>query len=309
MKKIISLFVILSALFVLSCEKKDHVERTLNIDSPDLAFEAVATSTQTVTVTAVNVDWDVKVSSSASEWLTAVKKDAEKVEISVKDNPDREQRFGKVEVVPSSPDVESKTITVAQRGNPDTQVYKLQLNPSSLTFKPLDSEPQTVTVTCGKENVAWTTSLENESGWLSVKSEAGKITVSVEDNDEERIRTERVVITPDDLSVEPASFVVEQMPVKVFSVEQKELYYEATGWALGGTISVKTVGVKWTLKVTDENGTHVTWITAAPFGDKIEIHLKENPSPSPRIAHLVVTPDTDEFEDIVIVITQGGRGQ
>lgn len=309
MKKVIYLFVAVTALFALSCEEKSNIEKSLNIESWDLTFEALAQGTQSVKVTAVNVDWDVKVASSASEWLTAVKKDEEHVEVSVKNNPDREQRIGKIEVIPSSSDVESKIITVAQKGNPDTQVYKLELDPKSLTFQPLRNEPQTITVTCGKENVIWTTSLQNESGWLSVKSESGKITVSVEDNDEERIRTERVIITPNDPSVEPASFVVEQMPVKVFSVEEKELYYEATGWALGGTISVKTVGVKWTMKVIDEDGMLVTWLKASPFGDMIEIHVSENPSPSPRIAHLVITPDTDEFEDIVVVITQGGRGQ
>lgn len=309
MKKINFLLAALCSIFALSCDQKSNNESVLEVEHKSLTFEAIANEPQKVKVTAVNVDWDVKVPSSVSGWLSAVKSDSGDIEVSVQDNNSREQRSGRVEVFSSSADQDTKIITVSQKGNSNQQRYNIELNPASLTFDPLDNAPREVTITCDKENnFTWTTSLQEQSSWLSVESEPGKIIVSVKDNDEERIRVDRIIITPDDTSVEPASLVVEQMPVKVFSVENKELHYEASGWALGGLLTVKSVGVKWTIKLTDDNGSIVDWVTAKPFGDMIEIHVTSNTSPTPRIAHLRIVPDTDEFEDIVVVITQSGAG-
>lgn len=307
MKNIISFCAVLAALFIVSCSPKESGETVFNIESYELSFDAVPTGSQSIKVTAVNVSWDVKVPVAASEWLEAVKDNSGSITVSVKNNNRSEERIGRIEVIPSSKSLASKIITVTQKAN--SNPFEIVLEPSRLSFAGANADSQDVVVSCALEGVTWTVSVEGKSEWIDVKPGDGKVTVSVTDNDEKRYRSDRVVITPDDSSVASKSFVVEQRPQKELSVNKTEWSFEGTGWEIVGYIMITAVDVDWTMELTDEQGGKVNWITTDLFGGMITVKLSPNEDESPRVAYLKLVPDTDEVDEVVITITQRGKGQ
>lgn len=310
MRNIISLCAVISALFIVSCNPKEGgSEAVFDLEGYALSFEATGNDPQSVQVTAGNVEWEVKVPSLVSDWLSAIKKDAGTIEISVKDNNSDVERTGRVEVVPSATSMETKIITVVQKANPNPQVYELVLEPQSLSFAGVGAEPQTVTVSCDLEGFTWSAAVEGDPKWVAIESGTDKITVSVTDNDEKKYRSARVVVTPDDPAVAPKAILVNQVPPKELSVPETELFFDATGWEIVKYLQVTAVDLTWTMELVDGNGHMVNWIKTDVYGGMITIKLEPNDSEESRMAYMTLIPDTDEVDKVHITITQYGKGQ
>ena len=122
------LFFAVFGVLSVACGEQELERAFLKLETTNLEFEAAGAAVQTVAVTS-NVDWDCTMSDESRAWIS-VEKRTGGVAVAVADNSGVESRSGAVTLVPASPDLEPKRITVVQSGSS----YTLSVEPASLSF-------------------------------------------------------------------------------------------------------------------------------------------------------------------------------
>ena len=157
------LFFAVFGVLSVACGEQELERAFLKLETTNLEFEAAGAAVQTVAVTS-NVDWDCTMSDESRAWIS-VEKRTGGVAVAVADNSGVESRSGAVTLVPASPDLEPKRITVVQSGSS----YTLSVEPASLSFAGEDAPAQEIAVTVGGGTLEWTVAADEACrSWVTV---------------------------------------------------------------------------------------------------------------------------------------------
>lgn len=140
----------------------------------------------------------------------------------------------------------------------------LAADPLSLSFAASEASPQEITVE--SENVSWTVSLENECEWIGLETNGNVITVTVSDNDTFDLRSERIVISPDNESVETVYVSVEQAGEEKPEAVMLKSSGIATYYAMDFLYSTNFNG-EWLINLyTEESDVKIDWVNFGKDG-------------------------------------------
>lgn len=170
-------------IFITSC-KEDEPE--LSVSTTDIRFNGTA-DYQKIAVTARHTDWVVEVL-EGRDWITAGKAN-NMVNVSVKENPNKTQRKGSIQISATEDAALYHIIYVTQEGGST----KLSVSPENVSFSASGGE-QNIQVTC---NTEW--SVRGGNDWLTVeKLDQKTIALSAKKNESsEKLETTITVSTGD----------------------------------------------------------------------------------------------------------------
>lgn len=170
-------------IFITSC-KPDKPE--LSVSTTDIKFNGTA-DYQKIAVTARHTDWVVEVL-EGRDWITAGKTN-NMVNVSVKENPNKTQRKGSIQISATEDAALYHIIYVTQEGGST----KLSVSPENVSFSASGGE-QNIQVTC---NTEW--SVRGGNDWLTVeKLDQKTIALSAKKNESsEKLETTITVSTGD----------------------------------------------------------------------------------------------------------------
>ena len=300
------LFFAVFGVLSVACGEQELERAFLKLETTNLEFEAAGAAGQTVAVTS-NVDWDCTMSDESRAWIS-VEKRTGGVAVAVADNSGVEARSGAVTLVPASPDLEPKRITVVQSGSS----YTLSVEPASLSFAGEDAPAQEIAVTVGGGTLEWTVAADEACrSWVTVVRKEGTAVVTVADNPATEPRSGSVVISADVAGVGPKAVKVVQegrvLPPSL-GVVVRELQFGSRAEVLGQTVNVAAVAVDWkvvTSATPDTSGNPVEWISIVSERDSYFIvNVETNATLEERSGYVVVTSGQDDVPDIAVAVTQ-----
>lgn len=300
------LFFAVFGVLSVACGEQELERAFLKLETTNLEFEAVGAAVQTVAVTS-NVDWDCTMSDESRAWIS-VEKRTGGVAVAVADNSGVESRSGAVTLVPASPDLEPKRITVVQSGSS----YTLSVEPASLSFAGEDAPAQEIAVTVGGGTLEWTVAADEACrSWVTVVRKEGTAVVTVADNPATEPRSGSVVISADVAGVGPKAVKVVQegrVLQPSLGVDVRELHFGSRAEMLGQTVNVAAVAVDWkvvTSDTPDTSGNPVEWISIVSERDSYFIvNVETNATLEERSGYVVVTSGQDDVPDIAVAVTQ-----
>ena len=300
------LFFAVFGVLSVACGEQELERAFLKLETTNLEFEAVGAAVQTVAVTS-NVDWDCTMSDESMAWIS-VEKRTGGVAVAVADNSGVESRSGAVTLVPASPDLEPKRITVVQSGSS----YTLSVEPASLSFAGEDAPAQEIAVTVGGGTLEWTVAADEACrSWVTVVRKEGTAVVTVADNPATEPRSGSVVISADVAGVGPKAVKVVQegrVLQPSLGVDVRELQFGSRAEMLGQTVNVAAVAVDWkvvTSDTPDTSGNPVEWISIVSERDSYFIvNVETNATLEERSGYVVVTSGQDDVPDIAVAVTQ-----
>lgn len=188
----------------------DPVTPEIVINPSSLTFEGTDAPSQEVSVAlrGEGFTWSPVVEKGKESWITVVTA-ADKITVSVGNNPDALVRTGKISIVSSDPKVESKTILVTQNSKvapPSLSADKLTLN-----FTSRDTKSQLVKVSA--VNCTYGAAARDADGnpvnWITAPKEKDGISVSVNVNGGPA-RTAFVILTSSNSDVPDVKITVAQ---------------------------------------------------------------------------------------------------
>lgn len=171
-------------IFITSCNPTPDPE--LSVSTTDIRFNGTA-DFQKIAVTARHTDWVVEVL-EGRDWITAGKTN-NMVNVSVKENPNKDSRKGSVQISATEDAALYHIIYVTQEGGST----KLSVSPENVSFSASGGE-QNIQVTC---NTEW--SVRGGNDWLTVEKLNQKtIALSAKKNESsEKLETTITVSTDD----------------------------------------------------------------------------------------------------------------
>ncbi len=310
MKKI--LFAAL-ALLAASCNNPETDTQSLETSPTTLDFEATGSTPQTVQVKAQNVAWEHAVSADAKAWMT-VTQDGNTLSVSVSDNYMGEKRIGQIRIRPTDGSkLPARSVTVTQQANPAPPELSLSVNPASLTFQGEGAAPQQVTVTASAELLSWTAAPDQESAsWITATTAGDRITVTVADNPDTRLRAGNILVIPSEEAAAPKTLLVIQegkiLPpaLTVTPAGPIELPYNGLNGNLYLLLNVEAQNTEWIAKAVDAEDKALDWAstTVSTSEGYINLSFARNTQKQPRSGFVVVTPSAEELEEIRIPLTQ-----
>ena len=178
-------------IFITSCKDDDP---ELSVSTTDITLKGTS-DYQKIAVTARHTDWVVEVL-EGRDWITAGKTN-NMVNVSVKENPNKDSRKGSVQISATEDAALYHIIYVTQEGGST----KLSVSPENVSFSASGGE-QNIQVTC---NTEW--SVRGGNDWLTVEKLNQKaIALSVKKNESsEKLETTIIVSTVGTSSVETCS--------------------------------------------------------------------------------------------------------
>ena len=158
----------------------------LNVSTTDIRFNGTA-DYQKIAVTARHIDWVVEVL-EGRDWIAAEKTN-NMVNVSVKENPNKDSRKGSIQISATEDAALYHIIYVTQEGGST----KLSVSPENVSFSASGGE-QYILVTC---NTEW--SVRGGNDWLTVEKLNQKaIALSAKKNESsEKLETTIIVSTDD----------------------------------------------------------------------------------------------------------------
>lgn len=184
----------------------------------------------------------------------------------------------------------------------------LSAEPRALEFAAASAPSQTIKVTA--EETEWEHSLSDNSGWFTVNREGDDLTVSVQDNETENVRTASVTIAAKVSGVEPVKVTVKQAGKEKPIAEKPSLSATPQTLTFAGEnapeqeVTVTVTGdITWRAYAAGNED----WIHITASGDKFSVKLDDNPKSLQRSASINVSPSDKTISVVRVQVIQEPR--
>lgn len=220
-------------IFITSCKDDDP---ELSVSTTDITLKGTS-DYQKIAVTARHTDWTVEVL-EGRDWITAGKTN-NMVNVSVKENPNKDSRKGSVQISATEDAALYHIIYVTQEGGST----KLSVSPGNVSFSASGGE-QNIQVTC---NTEW--SVRGGNDWLTVEKLSPKtIALSAKKNETtEKLETSITVSTDDGNCSETIKVTIAASEIKL-SLSGLDAPFDAAKGSVETAQELKiTCGSAWTI--------------------------------------------------------------